>query len=296
MSKIKSVLVTGANGLLGRSLCKLLVSKGLIVVGVVHKEPSEIIHGVTYKLLDLETDWNISLLPENIDAVVHLAQSPYFRDFPNNALKVFQVNVASTAKLLEYSYLNKVTSFVFASSGGIYGNGNQAFKENSVISSPGSLGYYLGSKLSGEVMTHSYSDFFHVNVLRYFFIYGSDQRKEMLIPRLMENVLQNKSISLQGEEGIKINPIHVEDAALATYFAILKDNSAIYNISGPEILSLRSIANLMGNFYGISPVFSTLDGSPKDLIGDNAAMQQDLIVPSRKLADHLGEIHNAIIK
>jgi len=295
MSKIKSVLVTGANGLLGRSLCKLLVSKGLLVIGVVRKEPSNKIAGVSYKILDLETDWNITLLPENIDAVVHLAQSPYFRDFPKNALKVFQVNVASTAKLLEYSYLNKVTSFVFASSGGIYGNGNQAFKENSTISSPGSLGYYLGSKLSGEVMTQSYSEFFNVNVLRYFFIYGSDQQKGMLIPRLMESVLQKKSISLQGEEGIKINPIHVEDAALATYFAIIKDNSAIYNISGPEVLSLRSIANLMGNFYGIEPVFSFVDGLAKDLIGDNESMRNQLFIPTRKLKEHLHEINEILI-
>jgi nucleoside-diphosphate-sugar epimerase len=117
----------------------------------------------------------------------------------------------------------------------------------------------------------------------------------MLIPRLMESVLQKKSISLQGEEGIKINPIHVEDAALATYFAIIKDNSAIYNISGPEVLSLRSIANLMGNFYGIEPVFSFVDGLAKDLIGDNESMRNQLFIPTRKLKEHLHEINEILI-
>lgn len=295
MSRIKSVLISGSNGLLGRKLCELLIEQNFKVIGIVHTIPKEKISGVSYLEIDFESDWKISSLPFNVDAVVHLAQSPYFRDFPNNAYKVFQVNVASTAKLLEYGHTTGIKSFVYASSGGLYGNGNQAFKENSNISSPGNLGYYLGSKLSGEVMTQSYSEVFHVNVLRYFFIYGSNQRKDMLIPRLMGNVMNKKPISLQGEEGIKINPIHVEDAAKATISAILKENSSIYNISGPEILSLKTIANEMGKFLGIVPEFDFIPGEPKDLIGDNTLMINELSKPNKLLRDHLIEIKQNLL-
>lgn len=296
MSNIKSVLVTGANGLLGLSVCKLLVSDKYEVFGLVHREPEVKILGVKYLLIDLETDWHTTAMPKQLDAIVHLAQSAYFREFPDKAMSVFQVNIVSTAKLLDYGRLVGIKSFVYASSGGVYGYGNQAFHENEAITAPSMLGYYLGSKLSGEVMAQSYAKVFQVNVLRFFFIYGANQKKGMLIPRLMENVMNHRPITLQGQEGIRINPVHVEDAALATKAAMINSYAAIYNISGPEILSLKTIVTTMGQYLGITPEFVSLDEATKDLIGDNSAMRQDLIVPSRKLADHLGEIHNAIIK
>lgn len=295
MSEIRSVLVTGANGLLGQSFCKFLVKEKFKVFGLVHQEPTEKIPGIHYLPVDLETNWSVDLLPKKVDAIVHLAQSAYFREFPDKAMSVFQVNIASTAKLLDYGRSVGIKSFVYASSGGVYGNSNQAFHENSAITSPGLLGYYLGSKLSGEVMAQSYSDVFKVNVLRFFFIYGPHQKKGMLIPRLMENIMSHRPITLQGKEGIRINPIHVEDAAKATLAAMKRDSSAVYNVSGPEVLSLKEISDRMGKFLGIEPEYTFLEGEPKDLIGDNSAMKRDLHQPSCLLVNHLDEVKNLVL-
>lgn len=294
MSDIRSVLVTGANGLLGRSLCKLLIDDQCVVFGLVHQEPSEKIPGVTYLSVDLESDWEEDLLPKEVDGIIHLAQSSHFRDFPNKAMSVFKVNIASTAKLLDYGRSVGIKSFIFASSGGVYGNAAQAFSENSAISSPGLLGYYLGSKLSGEVLAQSYSEVFCVNVLRFFFIYGPNQKKGMLIPRLMDSVLNHRPITLQGKEGLRINPIHVEDASLATRAALHMKNSALYNISGPEILSLKCIALEMGKFVGEEPEFLYQDSEARDLIGDNSAMKRNLHQPKLLLSDHLEEVRNLV--
>lgn len=294
MSDIRSVLVTGANGLLGRSLCKLLIDDQCSVYGLVHQAPAEKIPGVTYLSVDLESDWKVNTLPQEIDVIIHLAQSSHFRDFPNKAMSVFQVNIASTAKLLDYGKSIGIKSFIYASSGGVYGNAAQAFSENSAISSPGLLGYYLGSKLSGEVLAQSYSDVFCVNVLRFFFIYGPNQKKGMLIPRLMDSVMNHRPITLQGSEGLRINPIHVEDAAAATKAALYRDNSAVYNISGPEILSLKSIATQMGDFLGMEPEFIFQDTEARDLIGDNSAMKQNLHQPRILLSDRLAEVRDLV--
>lgn len=294
MSEISTILVTGANGLLGRAICTLLSQQGNEVFGLVHRETQNKILGVKYISVDLETDWNVNQLPSHVDVVIHLAQSSHFRDFPEKALNVFHVNIASTAKLLDYSRNFGVKSFLYASSGGVYGNSNQAFNENSSIFPPGKLGYYLGSKLSGEVLTQSYTSVFNVNVLRYFFIYGPNQKKGMLIPRLMDSVMNHLPITLQGGSGLRINPIHVADAATATIAAMKQDTSAIYNISGPQILSLKDIGDQMGEFLGIKPEYQFLQGEAKDLIGDNSAMRKFLYNPERFLGNHLDEIYKLL--
>ena len=295
MSEISTILVTGANGLLGREICITLTQQGYEVFGLVHRETQNKIVGIKYISIDLETDWNVNQLPARVDVVIHLAQSSHFRDFPEKALNVFKVNIASTAKLLDYSRNNGVKSFLYASSGGVYGNSNQAFNENSSIVPPGKLGYYLGSKLSGEVMTQSYTSVFNVNVLRYFFIYGPNQKRGMLIPRLMDSVLNHLPITLQGGSGLRINPIHVKDAAASTIGAIKQDTSAIYNISGPEILSLKDIGDMMGEYLGIKPEYQFLPEAAKDLIGDNSAMRKFLYAPERFLKNNLEEIHRLLI-
>ncbi|MDX5337580.1 MAG: NAD(P)-dependent oxidoreductase [Cyclobacteriaceae bacterium] len=294
MSNISSALVTGANGLLGRQLAKHLSDYGIQVYGLVHQEPEEKIEGVEYLVVDLDSNWSTDSLPIKVDTIVHLAQSAHFREFPEKAMSVFQVNISSTARLLDYGRKVGIKSFVFASSGGVYGFGNQAFHENSALTSPGQLGYYLGSKLAGEVLVQSYAGVFVVNVLRFFFIYGPHQKKGMLMPRLMDSILHHRPISLQGQEGIRINPIHVEDASLATYAAILRTDSAVYNISGPEILSLKTVAHQMGDYLGIEPEFTFVDGEAKDLIGDNSAMKSYLHIPTRKLNDHLEEVKKIV--
>jgi nucleoside-diphosphate-sugar epimerase len=81
-----------------------------------------------------------------------------------------------------------VGSFIYTSSGGIYGNGNEPFLENTPIVPFGDLGYYLGSKACGEILVQSYANIFQVNVVRPFFLYGPTQKRDMLIPRLFDNI------------------------------------------------------------------------------------------------------------
>ena len=127
----------------------------------------------------MSTQWNTSILPNDIDVIIHLAQSSKFRDFPSEAEDIFNVNIKSTAQLLDFARKNNVQKFVYASSGGIYGtNSNRAFNESSPITATDQLGFYLGSKLCGEVLVRNYSTLFDVITLRFFFMYGPKQQKQ----------------------------------------------------------------------------------------------------------------------
>ena len=289
MNDKKSVLVTGATGLLGTFVLRSLIKK-FEVSALVRSYPESPFLGVKYVIADLESAIDISLLPSKLDVIIHLAQTPKFREFPETARDIFSVNVSSTAQLLDYAKSANVKHFIYASSGGVYGAGSHAFKENSAISSLGQLGYYLGSKACGEILVQSYVSLFQVTIIRPFFIYGPGQNRGMLMPRLMDSVESGTPISLHGSDGIRVNPIHVEDACAAVLGVLGQKVSATYNIAGPDILSIRQIAEAMGDYFGNKPIFQQAEGEPKDLIADIAVMKSKLYSPRRSLFAHLQEL------
>lgn len=283
MKHNKPTLVTGANGLLGGKLLPILAVEHE-VHALVRTMPKNPIPEVKYLVIDLSNDWSVEDLPQHIECVIHLAQSRSFRDFPESALDVFKVNIESTARLLDYACRVSATQFIYASSGGVYGNGSRAFSENSPIVPPGKLGYYLGSKMCGEIMAQSYSSGMQVNILRFFFMYGSRQKRDMLIPRLIDNIKAGRPIVLKGENGIRLNPIHVDDAVTSMKKVLKTSESATYNIAGLEVLSIREICNKISNLVEENPVFVQEGSTGNDLIGEISTMRKVLHEPNISLS------------
>ena len=89
--------------MLGRSLARMLIASGVNVFGVTRPNTSKNIDDVRSIEIDLSENWDTEVLPERIDCIFHLAQSSKFRDFPENALDFFNVNLNSTSQLLDYA-------------------------------------------------------------------------------------------------------------------------------------------------------------------------------------------------
>ncbi|MGZ3861833.1 MAG: NAD-dependent epimerase/dehydratase family protein [Bacteroidia bacterium] len=270
---LKNILITGVNGLVGEELSARLQKKGYNVTGIGRSDKK---HTNTI-LLDLNSDWDINQLPGNVDVIVHLAQSEKFRDFPGSAVEVYNVNTNSTLKLLDYARKTGVKKFIYASSGGVYGTGNTPFSETSPVNTESNLGFYMSTKLISEILVKNYQSFFETCTLRFFFVYGPKQRKDMLIPRLVESVKNGTPIKLQGEEGIKINPVFVEDAANAIEKLFSVNGNNIYNIGGDEILSLKEIALQIGKQFNKTPVFEIDRNSvPGHVIGNTDLLNKTI--------------------
>jgi UDP-glucose 4-epimerase len=289
MTEKKTVLVTGANGLLGRCVVSHLSSTHS-VYALVHNLPKDPLSQVHYLPIDFASNWAFEALPQKVGAIVHLAQSAHFRDVPARALEVFHVNITSTARLLDYAWRVGAERFVYASSGGIYSGGIQTFCETSPVIEPNTLGYYLGSKVSCEALVSSYARFMTIMVLRFFFIYGKDQNRTMLIPRLVDSIKEDRPISIQGENGLRLNPIHVSDASSAVIAALDSESSGIYNVAGPEILSLRELCSEIELLVGKAARFKPLPGQPFDVVGDISLMRSRLHNPLVRLGDGLKDL------
>ena len=279
MNESSKILLTGGTGLLGREVTNLLCDSSELHLLMRGKcGVPELFNAVSHQI-DLAKDWKDDSLPGKIDAVIHLAQSEHFREFPDKAKDIFRVNVESTARLLDYAYRSGARHFVYASSGGVYGHGNQAFKENAPVVDSGKLGYYLSSKYSSELLVQQYSSLMQVTILRFFFIYGKGQRRSMLLPRLIDGIRSGDPVSLDGQNGIRINPIHVTDAAKALIASLGAGGNQTFNIGGAEEMTLFEICETMSKCIGVAASYQRSDVNPNDLIGDVSAMKSKLHVP-----------------
>jgi UDP-glucose 4-epimerase len=277
------IIVTGSNGLIGQELREALKENHEIIGIGLSIGKSEI-------CIDFTDDWNENDLPTDVDVVIHLAQSPHFRDFPNKAKQIFYTNTLSTLKLISWAKNNGVKKFIYASSAGIYGNRNEGFSEDQQIVYNNELGFYLGTKHCSEVLLDNYAQLLTVIQLRFFFVYGKHQKKDMLIPRLVENIRNGKSITLQGEEGIAINPIHVSDAAKAIEKCLTIEQSNKFNIAGPNVLTLKQISEIIGTKLKIAPIFDLQNIPAKNLIGDISKMKQYLHSPAVSFSEGVNEL------
>lgn len=282
------VLITGANGLLGRALVARLASYRDVYALARSRLSESFGAGVVAIEHDLRQQ-EVPRMAETPDTIVHLAQSPRHRDFPDGALDVFEVNTGSTQRLLDWAGRHGVKRFIYASTGSVYGHGQAALSEDAPV--PDSLGHYAASKRCGELLAAAYRERMVVIVLRFFTIYGPGQRADMLIPRLVNNVMLGRPIVLQGESGARFNPIYVDDAAAAVDAATGLAMSETINIAGPQVLSLREIGDEIGNATSRVARFEVQSGAtPMHLVGDTAKMRRVLVSPRIAFAEGVNRL------
>ncbi len=273
------ILITGASGLIGHEVIETL--QGHWSIYAVSRRPYEHLSQNTRMIhCDLAKECDFSSFPKHIDAVVHLAQSEHFREFPEMAEDIFGVNTLATLRLLEYARLAGAKTFVYASSGGIYGYGDEGFRENQPIVTQKDLGFYQSTKLCSEIIAENYAPYMNIVILRFFFVYGPRQNTTMLIPRLIRSIKEGNPIILQGSNGIRINPTHVSDAAKAVVRSLDLMDSQKINVGGPEVLTLRQIGEIIGENVGKQPQFEIQENvQPRNLIGDTHKMARLLAPP-----------------
>lgn len=280
-------LITGSTGHLGSRALELLQVQ-YEVHAVVRTRPSAAHADVTYHETDLSQEWTTNALPARMDIVVHLAQPRNYRNFPEHSLDTFRINTGATAMLLDYARRAGVTHFILASTGGLYQPGTSVIDDKTPISPPrGDLSYYFRTKQSAELLADAYKPFFDVSVLRPFFIYGPGQSQEKLISRLIESVRERRTISLSGQNGMRINPVHVDDVADLICNLSKAGGSRTLNVAGPDVVSIRGIAEEVGLLSNMQPVFECVEGPEEMIVADISAFASFLDRSPTRFADGL---------
>ncbi len=254
-----------------------------------HETPPQLnVKGVTWIKQNLGEPLEEKTLPEQLDGIIHLAQSRHYRNFPEKGEDIFRVNIDGTFRLLELGRKRGIRKFVYASSGGIYGYSYEKFIETDTINP---VNFYLTSKYSSELLIGNYNPYFSTVVFRFFFVYGPRQ-KGMLIPRLIENVRKGEPIIIYGKSGVRINPIHVNDAIKAFSPSLETPVGGVFNIAGDEVVSIKELSEKIGRLVGKDPIFIYEKSiTPGDIIGDNSRMKSVLgVIPEISLNEGIPEL------
>ncbi len=146
------LLITGANGFVGRALTIQAIVRGLSVRAVCRSYASlpKAIECVSVGEIDSNTDWHDAL--RGCDVVVHLAARAHVMDDPAvNTLSEFcKVNVYGTLNLARQAVEAGVKRFVFISSIGV--NGAETFSSPFIVQdAPAPHSPYAASKHEAEL-------------------------------------------------------------------------------------------------------------------------------------------------
>jgi nucleoside-diphosphate-sugar epimerase len=128
---METVLVTGANGFIGRVLCDVLAASGRGVRKAVRTHRADAADAVAVGDIGADTDWRAAL--EGVGCVVHLAARTHvLRETAADPLADYRrINVAATERLARAAAELGVWRFVFLSSAKVHGDssGSRPFTE-----------------------------------------------------------------------------------------------------------------------------------------------------------------------
>jgi nucleoside-diphosphate-sugar epimerase len=174
----RRVLVTGANGFIGKAVCADLPARGYRVLGAVRRisdvaQPAGTQH-LTMGEIDEHTDWTIALA--GVDSVVHLAARVHFmHETAADPLTEFRrVNVALSLNLARQAVIAGVRRFVFVSSVKVNGENTPFGQPFTAEDMPQPLDPYGISKAEAEqaLMQLAERTGMEVVILRPVLVYG----------------------------------------------------------------------------------------------------------------------------
>lgn len=239
------VLVTGANGFVGRHLIKELIENGKEVVAVGGNQQDKISNDkvLEYIELDLRDMAEVMKLDfGSIDGVIHLAGLADVGASFEDPMNYISTNIGIEANLFEAaSAQNSKAKFLIVSSGSVYEPGVQApltEKSNVLPSSP-----YAVSKLGQENLANYYTTRgFKCVIARPFNHIGPGQGPGFIVPDVAKQVLGHEKGALDkvmvGNLSTSRDYTDVRDIVRAYRLLLDKgDTGEIYNVCSGKTLS-----------------------------------------------------------
>jgi UDP-glucuronate decarboxylase len=250
---MKTIMITGASGLVGSHLVAKAKSEGMNVVAVTRKNYGDLTE--------------IHLPFPNADYIVHAAGYGQPARYMADPIKTIKLNTTVTTELFER--LNPGGKFLFVSSAEVYsGLYNTPFKEDFIggTNTDHPRACYIEGKRCGEAITLIRGG----KVARLALAYGPGTKSGDR--RVIEDFIS------QGLDGA-IRPIdsgrahrtycYVTDAVEMMWDILMYGKESVYNVGGDSGITIRALANKIGKMMKVPVKFPNesrgLIGAPSDV-------------------------------
>ncbi len=203
------VLVTGASGLLGREVARLLVRQGHTVT-TFQRRPSGV-HGAADVLGSVTDDGGVRSAVDGAEGVIHLAAKV---SFTGRAAEFDEVNVGGTRRLLAAAREAGVRDLVFVSSPSVANSGAAIAGLGAEAADPARAhGDYSRTKAEAELLALAAdSPAFRVAALRPHIVWGPGDTQ--LVERVLERAGRRRLPLLDAGAAL-IDTTYIDNAAAA---------------------------------------------------------------------------------
>ena len=236
------VLITGANGLLGQHLVKLLIESTNYTITATGKGLSRLPFNATnrfnYVSLDITNGVEVAafIAVDRPDIIIHTAAITQADECEQNPIHCWNTNVTATRFLLGAAEITGA-AFIYISTDFIFDGIAGPYLESDL---PGPVNYYGSSKLGAEKSVMEAK--LPWCIIRTVLVYGNILvgNRSNMVSWVQNNLSQGKPIQVVSDQWR--TPTYVEDLAKGILLAIENKAKGIYHISGEELLTPYDMA------------------------------------------------------
>lgn len=258
----KTILVTGATGLIGKLCVKSLLNSGYntqVIALVRDEEKAKNIFGESKRLTYLVQDINQRInTTRRVDYIIHAASTTSSKDFVEKPVETIYTAINGSRNVLEFAKNKRLEGMVYLSSLEIYGvNEKENIKERDYgyidILNPRSS--YSESKKMVETMCISYGTEYGVPVkiarLAQTFGAGVSISDNRVFAQFAKAIINKENIVLHTKGETKRNYCYTTDAVRGIFTILTKgENNNAYNVANENsYCSISEMAHLLENEY-----------------------------------------------
>lgn len=283
--KNKSIMITGASGLIGSFIVdtlmysneKMNMNVTIYALGRSKKRLedrfSEYKNNDLFHIVEQDVNEKIDFNFE-VDFIIHAASNAYPAAFNTDPVGTILSNVCGTDNLLRYGSSKNAKRFLFVSSGEVYGQCTDDIEEfhesySGYVDPTKARSCYPASKRTAETLCISYTKQYGLDtvIVRPCHCYGpnvtkSDNRASV---QFINNGLQNKDIILKSAGRQLRSYCYIADCVSALLTVLIKGNSCeAYNIANPEVkVTVSEYAQIVAEMCGRKVLYEQPDAVAK---------------------------------
>ncbi|MEQ7800051.1 SDR family oxidoreductase [Pedobacter sp. ASV1-7] len=246
---MKSILVTGSNGLLGQKITERLLKTNQFNLIATSKGANRfpVKEGYAYAEMDILDPENVKSIVEKFqpDAIIHTAAMTNVDTCESEKELAHQLNVESVKTLVSLCEQHNI-QLIHLSTDFIFDGANGPYDE---VAAPNPLSYYGVTKLEAEDVIKSSTC--RWAILRTIIVYGivSDMSRSNIVLWAKGALEKGSPINVVNDQWRM--PTLAEDLADCCLLAVEKDARGVFNASGKDMMSISELVERVADFWNL---------------------------------------------